>query len=229
MHPLAMILIYTIVFSQVMKAKLGDQGAQLGSYAFTIYLCAGLLPWNAFLEVVNRGTGIFHEYATLIKKVSFPIEILHTVVCGSSLVTWLISMFFFGVLLLITGHGVTWAVLWLPVFLLLQMLLGTGMALILGAFNVFFRDIQQFVNIFFQVWFWATPIVYLKDYVPENLQWVFYANPFYYFVDLYQSVLFFQRPVNTSYLAIAAVISVSVYALGCGFFVRIKNDITDEI
>ena len=142
-HPLAMILIYTVVFSQVMKAKLGSAGTDLGTYAFTVYLCAGLLPWNAFVEVVTRGTSIFHEHATLIKKVSFPMEILQPVVCGSSFITFAISMVIYAVLLFFTGQGISWSIVLVPILFLLQLLLGMGLALFLGAFNVFFRDITN--------------------------------------------------------------------------------------
>lgn len=228
-HPLAMIVIYTVVFSQVMKARLGAAGEELGTYAFTIYLCAGLLPWNAFVEVVTRGTSVFHEHASLIKKISFPMEVLQPVVSGSSLITFGISMVIYTVLLFMTGHGINWTIILVPILFFLQLLMAMGFALFLGAFNVFFRDMQQIVNIVFQVWFWVTPIVYLMENIPERLQFVFLFNPFFYFTNVYQHIFFFRRGIPWDHFGIAAALSLVTFALGCAFFSRVKNDLIDEI
>ena len=68
-HPLAMVIVYTVVFSQVMKAKL--PGVQSG-FGYSIYLCAGLLTWGLFAEVISKGQNIFIDHANLLKKINFP-------------------------------------------------------------------------------------------------------------------------------------------------------------
>jgi hypothetical protein len=69
LNPLAMIVVYTIIFSQVMKARL--PGADNG-FAYSIYLCAGVLTWGLFAEIVSRVQNVFLEHANLIKKINFP-------------------------------------------------------------------------------------------------------------------------------------------------------------
>ena len=70
-QPLAMILVYTLVFSQVMKTKL--PGVETGNgYSYSIFLCAGLLTWGLFAEIVSKSQTLFIDNANLLKKVNFP-------------------------------------------------------------------------------------------------------------------------------------------------------------
>src|SRR5690606_37407303 len=69
LHPLAMIIVYTVIFSQVMRAKLPGMD---GNFAYSIYLCAGLLTWGLCAEIVGRGQIVFIENANLLKKLNFP-------------------------------------------------------------------------------------------------------------------------------------------------------------
>ena len=68
-NPLAMIVVYTVIFSQVMKARLPGVDS---AFAYSIYLCAGLLTWGFFAEIVGRAQNVFIEHANLMKKLSFP-------------------------------------------------------------------------------------------------------------------------------------------------------------
>lgn len=69
LNPLAMIVVYTVIFSQVMRARL--PGVDSG-FAYSIYLCAGVLTWGLFAEIVSRAQNVFLKNANLIKKISFP-------------------------------------------------------------------------------------------------------------------------------------------------------------
>ena len=68
-NPLAMIVVYTVIFAQVMRAKLPGVDS---TFAYSIYLCAGVLTWGLFVEVVGRGQTMFIDNANLLKKISFP-------------------------------------------------------------------------------------------------------------------------------------------------------------
>src|SRR3954465_3317713 len=69
LNPLAMIVVYTVIFSQVMRARLPGMDSK---FAYSIYLCAGVLTWALFAEIVGRAQNVFLENANLIKKISFP-------------------------------------------------------------------------------------------------------------------------------------------------------------
>ncbi|KAB0561110.1 ABC transporter permease, partial [Pseudomonas palleroniana] len=69
LNPLSMILVYTVIFSHIMRARL--PGVEDGM-AYSVYLCAGLLTWGLFAEITTRSQGMFLENANLLKKISFP-------------------------------------------------------------------------------------------------------------------------------------------------------------
>jgi lipopolysaccharide transport system permease protein len=85
--PLAMIIVYTVVFAQVMQSKLPGIGNE---FAYSIYLCAGLLTWNYFSEAVNRGQNVFLENANLLKKVNFPVLSLSVIALANATVNFAI-------------------------------------------------------------------------------------------------------------------------------------------
>ena len=98
LNPLAMIVIYTLVFSKIMQARLpGLEGA----YAYSIYLCAGILFWGVFSEIALRAQGVFLEQAHLLKKINFPRLCLPAIVVGSGLINFLIIFALFLVVLVL--------------------------------------------------------------------------------------------------------------------------------
>jgi lipopolysaccharide transport system permease protein len=60
LNPLAMIAVYTLVFSQLMQARLPDVR---GEYAYSIYLCAGVFAWGLFAEITGRAQTMFLDNA----------------------------------------------------------------------------------------------------------------------------------------------------------------------
>ncbi|TAN32025.1 ABC transporter permease [Patescibacteria group bacterium] len=225
-HPLAMIIIYTMVFSRVMGAKLPGMS---DVYGYSIYLCAGLLPWNAFVEVISRSTTVFLDQAWLLKKMSFPKKLLGGSIAFSSFVNFLIGFSIFLVFLVLTGHRLRVAYLALPVLLILQFTFAFGLGLILSALNVFLRDISQLVGIGLQVWFWLTPVVYLESILPEGARGFFQLNPMYHFIRGYHSVILDGAFPSWSTLGIAAMLSLISLTIGSAIFFRLKDEIVDEV
>ncbi|MBF0442018.1 MAG: ABC transporter permease [Oligoflexales bacterium] len=227
-HPLAMIAIYTIIFSKVMEAKIGVKAAS-SPFGFTIYLCAGLIPWMSFTETVTRGANVFLENAHLIKKISFPTEILYSIVAGASTVTFTISMAIYLTLILVAGHGVEPPFVLVPVIFIMQMMFAIGLAMFLSVFTVFFRDTQQILSIVFQIWFWVTPIVYLSERAPRELRWIFRVNPYYYFVEIYHDVIVEQVWPSLELFSYCALFAFASFIVGSSFLMRFKEEIPDEI
>ena len=226
-HPLAMIAIYTVIFSYIMRIRLG--GASTSPFEFTIYLCSGLLPWTAYQEMVLRGSTQFHENANFIKKIAFPKEVIQSITTGSSALTFLISLGFYLLLLIFSGHGLGKASLLLPVLIVSQLLFASGLGMILGVFNVFLRDVQQIMNILFQIWFWLTPIVYDIHRIPELYQKFFYLNPFYYFSRSYQEILVWKNVPQLHLLGACILFGVIFYAVGASTLFYFRDQIADEL
>lgn len=185
-NPLAMIIVYTVIFSHVMKAKLPGVD---NAFAYSIYLCAGSLTWGLFAEIVGRGQNIFLDNANLLKKINFPRICLPVIVVLNAGVNFSIIFGLFLLFLLVFGFWPGWASVALIPVLLIQLIFATGLGMTLGVLNVFFRDVGQFFGIFLQFWFWLTPVVYPVSILPAEIKPFMAFNPMYHLVHAYQGIL----------------------------------------
>ena len=226
LSPLAMIVVYTVIFAQVMRSRLPGVESTFG---YSIYLCAGLLTWGLFAEITGRAQLVFLESATLLKKLSFPRMSLPVTVVANALVNFTIVFSLFAVFLVITGNfpGVVFIAL-VPV-LAIMVAFAIGLGVTLGILNVFFRDVVQFFGIFVQFWFWLTPVVYSIGEVPAAVQKVFKLNPMMPLIQAYQTI-FLQRqwPAWESLLPLL-LLTVLVLVLGAMFFLRRVGELVDEL
>lgn len=174
LNPLSMIAVYTLVFSQVMRARLPGVDT---AFAYSLFLMAGLIPWGLFAEIVSRGQNMFLENANLIKKISFPKLCLPAIVLVGSLVNFIITLGIFLLVIAILGHLPGWALLGVIPLVILQLAIAISLGVILGVFNVFFRDAGQLTGILLQFGFWLTPIVYAVDIIPEPYRAWLGLNP----------------------------------------------------
>lgn len=126
-NPLAMIVIYTLVFGQLMRPKLA--GHEETPFAFSIYLCAGVITWGLFAEMLGRLNGVFLEHGNLIKKSNFPRICLPAIVATSALVNFGIVFGLYLAFLAIVGHWPGWTLLAVLPLLALQVLFTLGLGI----------------------------------------------------------------------------------------------------
>lgn len=226
-QPLAMILIYTLVFSRIMQSRLPGVG---GDFAYSIFLCAGLLPWGFFSDTLARCQNMFLDNANLIKKSAFPRICLPVIVTGITSFNFLVIFSLFFLFLLITqllpGPGL---LLILPV-LLLQTLLALGLGIAFGVTHVFFRDAGQLVGLGLQFGFWFTPIVYPASIVPEwaySLMLTF--NPMAGIVGWYQSIFLHNQPPELITLLPATVWTLAMLGLAWLLHAQRGDEIADML
>ncbi len=226
LNPLAMIVVYTVIFSQVMKARL--PGVE-GGWAYSIYLCAGLLTWGLFLEIASRSLTLFVDNAGLLKKLSFPRMSLAVTVVANALVNFAIVFALFTVFLLSIGAfpGVVFIAL-VPVIAVL-VVFAIGLGITLGILNVFFRDVGQFFGIFLQFWFWLTPIVYPSNILPEAVAGAIRINPLTGVIEAAHDVLARGQWPHWGSLVPAFVIGALLCAWGWRLFRRHSGELVDEL
>lgn len=186
LNPLAMIIVYTVIFSHIMRVKLPETDSTFG---YSIYLCAGVITWGLFVEITNRCLQTFIHNANLIKKLNFPIICLPAIVVGSALLNFSIVFSLFTLFMILTDNFPGWSFIALFPVLAIQILFATSLGLSLGILNVFFRDIGQFFGIFIQFWFWFTPIVYPITILPDEIRWLISLNPMTHIMASYQNIL----------------------------------------
>lgn len=215
-QPLSLVIIYTLILSNVLSAKL--PGVE-GQYAYAIYLTSGIFAWTLFSDGVSRGTTLFIDSADLMKKLSFPRVALPAVMLGTMIVqNFLFLLVALGVFLLL-GHSFSLAMLWVPVLMILFGGFGAGIGLACGALNVFIRDVGQLIPILLQFAFWFTPIVYPITIIPEAYQGLYDLNIMYWFVSAYHDTIVYGRVPDVTHLLVMAVACL-VAVLVAGFFFR---------
>lgn len=226
LNPLAMILIYTVIFSQVMRARL--PGAD-SSFAYSIYLCSGVLTWGLFAEITGRGQAVFIENANLIKKINFPRICLPVVVVFNALINFSIIFGLFSMFLILSGSFPGWPFFALIPILFAQIAFSIGLGITLGVLNVFFRDIGHFFGLFLQFWFWLTPVVYPADILPERVKWLLVLNPIAAPIMAYQEVLVHGRWPAWSTLAPFSLMAVLLCMIGMRMFRTHAGEMVDEL
>jgi lipopolysaccharide transport system permease protein len=227
LNPLAMIVVYTVVFSQVMKAKLPGVDS---TFAYSIYLCAGVLTWGLFAEIVGRAQNIFLEYANLMKKLSFPRMSLPVIVALNAGINFAIISALFLIFLLFTGNFPGWVILGAIPVLFIQVAFSIGLGIVLGVLNVFFRDVGQFFSIVITFWFWFTPIVYPSAILPDKarhllMEW----NPMAPMIAAYQRIFVSEQWPDWSTLMIPTIVAVALCMFGLRLFRKRAGEIVDEL
>ncbi|MFP5392917.1 MAG: ABC transporter permease [Gammaproteobacteria bacterium] len=226
LNPLAMIVVYTLIFSKVMGSRLPGNP---GGFAYSIYLCAGVLTWGLFAEITSRAANVFLEHANLIKKLSFPRICLPIVVVLNALVNFAIIFGLFTAFLVLSGSFPGWAYLALIPVLLAQVAFAIGLGMILGVLNVFFRDVGQFFTILLQFWFWFTPIVYTVGALPEPIQHWLAFNPMTAVIVAHQTILLNGQLPHWPSLVPVLVLSLGCCALGFSLFRKRAGEMVDEL
>ena len=153
-------LVYLAVFSFVARVLRGSVPD------YPVYLLSGLLAWNLFNTAMSTASRAVLDNSNLVKKVSFPHEILPLSAVGVALVDFALQSAVFLLVILVTGYGlhIPELALW-PLAFVTLMVLSTALSLWFAALNVRYRDVGHLLNIALLVWFWATPIVYAAGQV----------------------------------------------------------------
>ena len=227
LNPLAMILVFTLIFTQVMGAKLpGNAG---GVFGYSVYLCAGLLPWNFFAELIGRLNTVFIENGNLIKKSSFPRACLPMIALLSTLINFTIVFALYMIFLGLIGHLPGTALLAFPIVLSIQIAFALGLGVLLGTLNVFFRDVGQFTGVLLQFWLWFTPIVYVTGVLPERLRAIIRFNPMLPVIEAYHAIFSQSTIPDWISLAYPALLALFLLCFGGLMFLRHAGEIVDEL
>ena len=150
--PALFLAIYFVVFSVFLKNGIPN---------FVIYLFSGLVVWNMFQNALNAATGVIVVRAGLVKKVSFPREILALANVGAAVVYFVIQLGVLVLFLAAVRHAPDWKYLWLLPFAFVALYLFTSsIAIVMSAVTVYMRDMEHFIVIILQLLFFMSPIVY---------------------------------------------------------------------
>lgn len=226
LQPLAMILVYTVIFSQIMRVKLPGVDS---SFGFSIFLASGILTWGLFSEITTRSQNMFLENANLLKKQMFPRLCLPVTVVSTGLLNFSIVFGLFTLFLVISGNFPGLPYLALVPLMVILIVFAIGLGMVVGVLNVFFRDVGQFYGIFITFWFWLTPIVYPLAILPERLQPFMDLNPLFHLMAAVQGVLVNSQWPQWQDLWYPLVLGILLCLLGLRVFRKRAGEMVDEL
>jgi ABC-2 type transport system permease protein len=236
-NPLANVIIFSIIFSLFLKIQ-PPTGDPSGLHSFPLFLLCGLLCWNFFAVGMMSGTGSLIANSNLIKKVYFPREILVVSTVWAVLVAFGVEMLVLCVVLLAVGNMI---IPWIPMLLVLmaiETVFVLGIGLMLSVFNVYFRDVEHFINIALQALFYSAPIVYPIRYVPQEahvlgmtipVRAIYDLNPLVRFVGAFRAVLYDLRFPPIGDIAYIIAWSAAMLALGLWVFSKLERRLAEEL
>lgn len=222
LQPLAMMLMFTAVFSFL--ARVPTDGIP-----YPVFSYAAVLPWTFFSSSVSFGVPSLVNNLNLVTKIYFPREILPMGAIGACFFDFLIASTIFLPMLLLYRIPLSWALAWLPVLLVLQMVLTLGVVLLGSAIIVLYRDVRFIVPLALQLWMFASPIIYPVSLVPERFRPFYVLNPMAGLIDAYRQVIVYGQPPALGYLGLSAVGALVLFAIGLVTFRRLEKSFADVI
>lgn len=225
-NPLLLMAVYTFVFTVIMP---GTHPADIQPYG--LFFFCGILPWTWFSSSLSEATNVLISGGNLIKKVLFPAEVLPIVSVLANLAHFLLGLPILAVLLIYYQRPLDpLELLWFPVIVFVQALFTTGLALLLAALTVHFRDIKDILANLLTLWFFSTPIIYSMQMAPEAYRRVLNLNPMTHLAISYQEVLFHVGPHgHWKWLLAMALVSAAVFLAGYFVFDRLRDSFAEEV
>jgi ABC-type polysaccharide/polyol phosphate export permease len=220
LNPLALMVVYTLVFSVYLRVDVE---------AYPAFLFTGLLPWIWFASSLQQAVTSILDGAPLVTRSQFPAEVLPVVALTANTVNFLLSVPLLFGLLLLFGIRPARAVLWLPALVALEYLLILGLVLLVSALNVYYRDLQHILLHALALLLFLTPVFYPASLIPPAVRPWALLNPLGVLISAFQDVLFFGRTPPALPLLGLFVFACLVLGLGTGYFNRQKATFAEAL
>ncbi len=225
LDPLIMAGIYWFVFTQVFQRPVGSQ-------PYIVFLLTALLPWMWFNGAVSDSTRAFLREAKLIRSTKIPRTIWVNRIVLSKGIEFLASIPVLAlfVIVAIVANDLTLNanLVLFPLAIILQTVLTVGMGLIVAPLVVFFRDLERATKLVLRFLFYASPIIYGTSNLPEELHFWAAFNPLTGIFGLYRAG-FFPGELDWFTVAMSAVVSFALLAVGILVFRRLERSVLKEI
>ncbi|MBP1300953.1 MULTISPECIES: ABC transporter permease [unclassified Curtobacterium] len=222
LDPLVMSAIYWFVFTQVFHR------GSVGEEPYIVFLLSALLPWMWFTGAVSDSTRAFTKEAKLIRSTTIPRSIWVARVNASKGIEFLLSLPVLAVFAIAAGAHLHWELALYPLAIVLQCALVYGIGLIVAPLVVFFRDLERAVKLVLRFLFYASPIIYGTQALPDRLHDIAALNPLSGIFGLYRSA-FFPGQLDWLEVGVSVVVTAVVLVVGLLVFRRSEHRVLKEL
>lgn len=211
LQPLLTMLVLQLVFSQIFAIRL-----TYGNYP--IFALAGILFWNFFSQSIVASMNSLRGNAQLLQKLPVPKTVFPLATVISGVINLLFALVPLFAILVITGHPIRPAVLFLPISIFLVALFTLGAGLLLSPMAVFFSDVVELIGVLLMLLMYLTPVIYPMEIVPEHMRWIIRFNPIRSILEVFRDPIYQGEVPPLSHFAVCAGIAVLAFVLGAWVF-----------
>lgn len=220
LNPLVQMSVYTLVFSVYLRIDIAKYPA---------FLFTGLLPWLWFASSLQQSVTSVLDGAPLVTRSQFPAVVLPVVAVTTNTINFVLTLPFLLAALLLFGVSPGPGLLWLPVLIALEYLLLLGMALLVAALDVYYRDVQHILVHVLTVLQFLTPVFYPATLVPEGLRPLALLNPLALLITAFHDALFFGRAPSLPAILVLTATGAALLWLGATYFERQKATFAEAL
>jgi lipopolysaccharide transport system permease protein len=211
LNPLLMMCILTLVFSNVFRISLEH---------YPVYVLSALLLWNFFAQTTTIAMNELVWGGSLFHRIYVPRTVFTLSAVGTGIVNLLFGLVSLALIMLVTGMSLHLALVVLPIAILLTTMFTLGVSLFLSMLAVYFTDVLDIHQIVLAAWMYLTPIIYPKEIIPTQYQWLFNLNPMYHLLELFRTPIYTGALPSLEMFAAASVSAVSVLLISWWLFAR---------
>jgi lipopolysaccharide transport system permease protein len=221
--PLLQLVVFWILFGVLLGTR---PRTETGEQPYAMFLFVGLLPWTFFANSLQTGAAAIVSNATIVKKVRLPLQLLPAASVLSSLANFLLSLVVLFGVLVVFGPRHPDGLLWLPLLIAVQIVMNLGLAYLLSAFNVFYRDVEHILGVVLLAWYFLTPVLFPITILADRPRELFLLqlNPMTGVIVGYQRALLDGLPPDWPTFAYSAAAALLLFAIGFAYFRRAKGD-----
>ena len=214
LNPILMMSVLTFVFSHVAKFEIEN---------YPVFVLSGLIVWNLFSQSILPGTQAIVANAGLLRKVAVPGWVFPSATVATNLVNFFLTFTGFLGISVLTQHSVSLHALQAPVVILLLAGFTIGVILFLATLNVFFRDVGFLLDSAVQMLFYATPILYSPESVPEKFKLILKLNPVSWFIVSFRNAIYDHQLVPIQTWVLLCILTALSLLVGIKFYAKHRN------
>ncbi|MBP6732546.1 MAG: ABC transporter permease [Chitinophagales bacterium] len=219
-QPLTALLIFHFFFQRVIHINL--------HVPYSVFACTGMMGWFLFTQLVGQSGTALMNNQQLIRKIQFPRLVLPVAKVINGLVEFSVILVMLVVLMLVTGCSFSFKIVWLPLVVAANILVGLSVGIWLSALTIRFRDMHHIIPFLIGFGIWVTPVFYPTTMVPEGFNLIYYFHPVANIIALYRWI-FIDWPINFMQVFVSFFIAAVLLVSGLAYFIRNEKFIADYL
>jgi ABC-2 type transport system permease protein len=215
LNPLLMMAVLTLVFSQLFRADVSH---------YAVYLLSAQLLWIFFAQTTTQAMNSLTWGGALVSKIYLPRSVFAVSQVGTGLVNLVLALVPLLLIVVLSGVPLTWALLWLPLPMLLVACFALGIGLLLSTVAISFPDVVEMYQVILTAWYFLTPIIYPLSALPESTRSLMRLNPAYYLVEAFRAPVYAGTAPEPATLVVAMVAAVVTLVVGWLLFTSAADE-----